>query len=60
MIINTFRKTIKKFIKWICKKFDITDENSLVRTFENETHIFLDGEKQLEKEEMEKEYDLER
>ena len=35
------------FIKWIVKKFDITDENKLVRDFERENHILIDVEKQL-------------
>ena len=59
-IINTFEKTVKKFIKWIVKKFDITEEDNLIRDFEKETHTFIDPEKQLKKEKREKEWDLER
>ena len=59
-IINTFEKTVNKFIKWIVKRFDITEEDNLIRDFEKETHTFIDPEKQLKKEEREKEWDLER
>ena len=59
-IINTFEKTVKKFIKWIVKKFDITEGDNLIRDFEKETHTFIDPEKQLKKEKREKEWDLER
>ena len=58
-IINTFEKTINKFIKWIVKKFDIAEEDNLIRDFEKETHTFIDPEKQIRKEEREKEWDLE-
>ena len=58
-IVNTFEKTVNKFIKWIVKKFDIAEEDNLIRDFEKETHIFIDPEKQLKKEEREKEWDLE-
>ena len=57
-IVSTFKFTVKKFIKWICKKFDITDENKLERDFEKETRISLDAEKQVKKEELEKEHEL--
>ena len=61
-IINTFEKTVNKFIKWIVKKFDIAEEDNLIRDFEKETHTFIDPEKQIKKEEREKEkeWDLER
>jgi len=58
-IINTFEKTVNKFIKWIAKKFDIAEEDNLIRDFEKETHTFIDPEKQIKKEEREKEWDLE-
>ena len=58
-IINTFEKTVNKFIKWIVKKFDIAEEDNLIRDFEKETHTFIDPEKQIRKEEREKEWDLE-
>ena len=59
-IINTFEKTINKFIKWKVRKFDIAEEDNLIRDFEKETHTFIDPEKQIKKEEREKEWDLER
>lgn len=59
-IINTFEKTVNKFIKWIVKKFDIAEEDNLVRDFQRETNTFIDPEKQIKKEEREKEWDLER
>ena len=44
-IINTFQKTVHKFIEWVCIKFSITDEESFVRKFEIENDIYLDPEK---------------
>ena len=58
-IINSFEKTVNKFIKWIVKKFDIAEEDNLIRDFEKETHTFIDPEKQIKKEEREKEWDSE-
>ena len=58
-IINTFEKTVNKFIKWIAKKFDIAEEDNLIRDFQRETNTFIDPEKQIKHEEMEKEWDLE-
>ena len=52
-------KTNKKFINWICKKFDIADENRLEHDFEKETRISLDAEKQIKKEEKAKNHDFE-
>ena len=59
-IIDKFKETIGKFISWICKKFDMGAEDNLIRDFEKETHTLLDAEKQVEKEDREKEWDLER
>ena len=59
-IINTFEKKVNKFIKWIVKKFDIAEGDNLVRDFQRETNTFIDPEKQIKKEEREKEWDLER
>ena len=59
-LVDTFKKTIKIFIKWICKKFDIAEDYALVRDFEKETRISLDAEKQVQKEDKEKEWELER
>ena len=46
-------------MKWICKKFDIGAEDSLIRDFERENHILLDAEKQVKREDIEKEWELE-
>ena len=59
-VVNKFKDTVQKFIKWIVKKFDITDENKLVRDFEKENHILLDAEKQVKREDRAKDFDLER
>ena len=56
-LVTTFKKTIKIFIKWICKKFDIAEDYSLIRDFEKETRVSLDAEKQVQKEDREKEMD---
>ncbi len=48
-VVDKFKVTVHKFIKWIVKKFDITDENKLVRDFERENHTLIDVEKQVKK-----------
>ena len=57
-IINTFEKTVNKFIKWIAKKFDIEEDN-LIREFEEETNTFIEPEKQIEYEQGVEYYNLE-
>ena len=57
-IIDKFKETISKFIKWICKKFDLPSEDEIIRDFEKETHTFIDAEKQIKKEEREKSFEL--
>ena len=47
--------TLEKFISWIYKKFDIAEEDSLVRDFLKKTDNFIDPEKQIKHEEREKE-----
>lgn len=59
-IINKFWETLDKFIHWICEKFDIAEEDNLIRDFQKETNTFIDPEKQIKYEEREKEWDLER
>lgn len=54
-IVNKFYETIEKFIIWICKKFDIAEEDNLIRDFQEETNTFLDPENQIKYEEREKE-----
>ena len=61
-IIDKFQINIKKFIKWICHKFDMGAEDNLIRNFKKETKISLEiekVEKQIEKEDRNKEWDLE-
>lgn len=58
-VVNKFKETIDKFIKWICKKFDMGAENNLIRDFEKETRTSLDAEKQIKREEREKEWEKE-
>ncbi len=49
-VIDKFKSTTKKFIKWICKTFDLSSEDEIIRDFEKETHTFLDAEKQIKHE----------
>ena len=58
-VIDKFKETIDKFIKWICKKFDMGAENNLIRDFERENNTLLDAEKQIKREEREKESEKE-
>ena len=58
-IIDKFHDTIDKFIHWICKKFDMGAEDSLVRDFERENHILLDAEKEVKRKNIEKEWNIE-
>lgn len=58
-IINKFWETIDKFIHWICEKFDIAEEDNLIRDFQRETNTFIDPEKQIKHEEREGKWDLE-
>ena len=59
-VVDKFKETIDKFIKWICKKFDMGAENNLIRDFERENNTLLDAEKQVKREDKEKEWELER
>ena len=42
-----FKETINKFIKWICKKFNMGAENNLIRDFESENNTLLAAERQV-------------
>ena len=53
------QKNKKKQVNWICHKFGIGESKDLVKNFEEETHSFIDPQKQLEHEEREKEWELE-
>ena len=50
-VINTFQKTVDKFINWVCNKFSLSSEEEFIRDFEFENDMYLDSEKQLEYEE---------
>ena len=52
-IISTLEKTFKKFITWICKKFSNTEEEYLIRKFQQETDTYINPEKQIEYENLE-------
>ena len=58
-IVSTVKSTIDKFIKWVCRKFDMSAE-SVMRDFEKENRIYLDPVMQIQKEDREKEWDMER
>ena len=59
-IINKFYETVEKFINWVCHKFGIGESKQLIKNFKKQTNTFIDPVKQLEHEELEKEWDLER
>lgn len=59
-IIDKFYEVIEKFIRWICKKFDIGAEDNLIKDFERENNILLDTKKQIKRKEKEDELELER
>ena len=46
-VIDKFKVTLKKFIKWLCRKFSYPSEDELVRDFEKETYSNFDIEKQI-------------
>ena len=58
-VIDKFKESIGKFIEWICQKFDMGAEDNLIRKFEKATRTYLDAEKQIAKEDREKELDFE-
>ena len=57
-VINTFQKTLDKFIHWVCNKFSVSSEEEFIMDFQIENDIYLDPEKQVEYEE-EKDWNLE-
>ena len=46
-MIDKFKVTLKKFIKWLCHKFSYPSEDELIRNFEKETYANFNYEKQL-------------
>lgn len=60
-LLDKFKETFHKFVNWICNNFTMSNNaDMLIRDFEQETRTFIDPEKQLSKEQKEKEWDLER
>lgn len=59
-IIDKFYETVDKFIVWICHKFGIGESKELIKNFQEETRTFIDPIKQIEREEREKDWGLER
>lgn len=58
-VVDKFKDTIDKFIRWICRKFDLGAEDNIVRDFEKETRTFIEPEEQIRHEKREKEWDME-
>lgn len=50
-VINTFQKTVDKFIHWVCTKFSVSSEEEFIRDFQIENDIYFDPEEQIEYEE---------
>lgn len=57
-IINTFEKTIKKFISWVCNRFAVSEEDTLITDFQQETNTFINPIKQIEYEKEQEEFEL--
>lgn len=65
-MIDRFKVTLKRFIKWLCHKFSYPSEDELVRDFEREIYTNFNFEKQLDinefrknEENKEREYEME-
>jgi hypothetical protein len=41
-LLNILEKTVEKLIKWVCKKFAVSSEESFIRNFENENNTYID------------------
>lgn len=54
-VIERFKVTVQKFISWVCHKFSVPSEDSLIRDFEKETYTNFNIEKQLNVENVKKE-----
>lgn len=57
-IINTFENTIKKFISWVCKRFTVSEEDTLITDFQQETNTFINPIKQIKYEKEQEELEL--
>lgn len=58
-IIDRFKLTISKFITWVCNKFSVSSEDTIIRDFEKENYISFNVEKQINDIEKRKERDRE-
>ena len=63
-LLNILEKTVEKLIKWVCKKFAVSSEESFIRDFEKENNTYIDVIQQYKyeddnHEELENEYDEE-
>ena len=63
-LLNILEKTVEKLIKWVCKKFAVSSEESFIRDFEKENNTYIDVIQQYKyeddnQEELENEYDEE-
>ena len=57
-VIDKFKVTLKRFIKWLCHKFSYPSEDELIRDFETENHNYTNPIKQLKFEAKQKEIDI--
>ncbi len=59
-MVDKFKVTLHKFIRWISRKFELPSEDEIIRDFERETHLNLDKELAIKHfEKKEKEFDRE-
>ena len=58
-VINTFQKTVDKFIHWVCNKFSVSSEEEFIRDFQIENDIYINPESQIKYEETQNEYGIE-
>lgn len=47
-VIKTFENTLNKFIRWVCKKFSVSEEEDFIRDFQRETDTFINPERQID------------
>ncbi len=58
-VIDRFKLTISKFITWICNKFSVSSEDTIIRDFEKENYISFNVEKQMNTKEKERDIEPE-
>ena len=58
-VIKTFENTLNKFIRWVCKKFSVSEEEDFIRDFQRETDTYINPEKQIKYENYQKDYYIE-